>query len=547
MDQNYKDKIEEKVEEYLKCKDDFNYFCGKYILIELPGGDVHLKPYKRQKELIDELNKEKFLLVLKSRQIGISTIIQAYSAWLSNFYDNTVIGIISKDGKEATDFARAIRGMIEKLPIWLRPRSSNIQESFDKKTEQSFILSNGSKIYAATVNPNAPNKTLRGKAITFLIIDEAAFIAKLDDAWTGMVPALATSQKHARLNNVPYGTVILSTPNKTIGVGSWFYSRYSRSVNKEGIFKPFIIHWKQIPELANDKSWYKTQCEMFDNDPRKIEQELELKFLPTSGSFFDEKTCVFLQQNTENIKPIETFMIFDGEVWKFQEPIPGKYYIIGVDTAPEFGDDKSTITVFDYETLDQVWEYQTKCKVLDFVKVVKYVCSQYPGLIVIENNSYGNQVMEEINNSEYTVMMYKEKRGENKIVPGLSNNSKTRPLMIDALYSYVNQYPEMIKSKRLALELIGLVNNKNGKVEAESGCHDDLALSMSMAMYVRKYDPPLMIDSSKGVQDVFMDIINMNIDKKEGLDNSEIMRYVKDNVKTNDDMLVDTLKLYYRG
>ncbi len=67
--------------------------------------------------------------------------------------------------------------------------------------------------------------------------------------------------------------------------------------------------------------------------------------------------------------------------------------------------------------------------------------------------------MEEISNSEYSALVYKEKRGEHKIASGLSNNMKTRPLMIDALYSYINQFPQMVKSKRLALELVGLVDN----------------------------------------------------------------------------------------
>jgi hypothetical protein len=131
---------------------------------------------------------------------------------------------------------------------------------------------------------------------------------------------------------------------------------------------------------------------MFDNDQRKIEQELELKFLPSGGSFFDEKTCLKLQNGT--IDPIETFRIFDGEIWKFQNPVSGKHYIIGVDTAPEFGEDKSTITIWDYESLTQVWEYQTKCKVLDFIKQLRYISK---GSVIVmpefENKEFGQKIL----------------------------------------------------------------------------------------------------------------------------------------------------------
>lgn len=545
MKQEVKDQVEWKVEEYLKCKESFDYFCRRYIYLELTGGDELFCPYKKQNELIDLIEIEHNVIVLKSRQIGISTTIQAYSAYLLNFFPNTNIGIISKDGKESTDFARSIRGMIEKLPGWMRPKKGKMGEGFEKKAEQSFILSNGSKLHTATVNPQAPNKTLRGKAITFLIIDEAAFINKLDAAFESLVSAMATARKQAIKVGAKYGSVILSTPNKTTGPGAWFFSKYTRAMAGEGSFKPFIIHWRDIPELANDSQWYKSQCEMFDGDQRKIEQELELKFLPGSGSFFDEQTCLKIQEGC--IDPIEILKIFEGEIWKFQNPIPGKHYIIGVDTAPEFGEDKSAITIWDYETLDQVWEYQTKTKVLDFVKVVKYCATQYPGTIVIENNSYGNQVSEELSNSELVGMVYKEKRGENKWVPGLSNNSKTRPLMIDALYTYINQFPNMVKSKRLALELVGLIDKK-GRVEADSGCHDDLALTLSFCMYCRKYDPPLFLDIDKNAQNAFMDILNMNdnIGGTGGFkDEFEIMKHVKENVFKPEDSLINTLELFY--
>ena len=540
----------EQVNEFIKCKKSFDYFCRNYIYIEIPGGDVLLAPYGKQSELIDYIELEKYICVLKSRQIGISTIIQAYCAWLVVLFENTVVGIISKDGAEATVFARTIRGMVEKLPEWMKPKKGQSGPGFDKYTEQSFILTNGSKVFASTVNPNAPDKCLRGKAITFLVIDEAAFIKYVDIAWTSIVPALSTSHKHARVGNIPYGCVVLSTPNKTVGVGQWFFSKYTRAISRVsedilGAFKPFIIHWKDIKELEKDPNWYKVQCEMFDNDQRKIEQELELKFLPAGGSFFDEKTCMILQNIEKD--PTEIMKMFNGEIWVFEKPIEGRYYIAGVDTAPEFGADNSAMTIWDYETLNQVWEYQGKLPVKDFLKIVKYACSQYPGCIVIESNSYGNQVVEELDGGNFTYMMYREKRGEHKTMPGLSTNSKTRPLMIDAMYDYVTKYPEIVKSKRLALELIGLVQKTSGKVEADSECRDDLALTVAMIGYVRKYDPPLMLDTSKYHESMFEDIIKMNDDKYMDSDltmNQNIMHKVKDNLHDRTKSFVDTLQFY---
>ena len=532
------------VAEFLKCRSSFPYFCTHYVYLELPGKDVLFQPYAKQTELIDTITLKKYVLVLKSRQIGISTVIQAYAAWLATFYDNVVIGIISKDGAEATDFARVIRGIVEKLPDWMKPTGGLLGRGFAKRTERSFILTNGSKIYASPVNPNAPDKTLRGKAITFLVIDEAAFVHHISTAWTSMVPALSTNQMQARKANIPFGTIVLSTPNKTVGIGQWYFERYMNCISHDDIFTPFVIHWKMIPELAEDPEWYDTQCALFDYDKKRIAQELELKFLPTEGSFFEAETVEAMQNACQ--EPIEKLKIFNGEVWKFENSVPNKYYIIGVDTAPEHGTDKSAITVWDYETLEQVWEYQGKCKVLDFVKVVKVAATEYPGSIVVESNSYGNQVVESLNASEYSYMLYKEKRGKNTYVPGLSTNAKTRPLMIDALYSYMTQYPESIKSERLALELTGLVSKSSGKVEADSGCHDDIALSAAVCMYVRKYDPPVMIDTKRfgDLSNEMQDIMNMNNDDiNVGFDNKAIMRHVRENYDESTGF-VDTLTFF---
>jgi len=531
------------ITEYLRCRSSFEYFCRHYIWIEVPGKDAHLKPYRKQLQLVDLIEKHHYVLVLKSRQIGISTIIQAYASWLTLFYDNAVIGIISKDGKEATDFARAIRGMIEKVPDWMKPPRGQLGRGFAKRAEQSFILTNGSKVFASPVNPNAPDKTLRGKAITLLVIDEAAFVTHIDDAWTSMVPALSTNQMMAKKAKVPFGTVVLSTPNKTVGLGKWYFERYQRSLSGDDIFKPFVIHWKMIPELADDPDWYQTQCSLFDNDQRKISQELELKFLPTEGSFFEAETVEKLQDAT--VKPISKLKLYNGEIWKFAEAIKERYYILGVDTAPEHGEDKSAITVWDYETLEQVWEYQGKCKVLDFVKVVKVAATEYPGLIVVESNSYGNQVVEQLYHSEFSTMIYQEKRGQKTMIPGLATNVKTRPLMIDALYSYVSQFPESIKSERLALELTGLVTKPSGKVEADQGCKDDLALATAVCFYVRKYDPPLLIGSLQHqlVAEELKDIVKFNTGISTEFSNKDIMDHVKDHMSEMGGF-VDVIGLY---
>lgn len=543
MEEETKQTKEFRISEFIRCKSDFYYFCKNYMMIEMPGGNIELKLYNKQRELVNLLHTLHYVIVLKTRQIGISTVIQAYICWLHTFYDNVVVGIISKDGSEATSFARIIMGMIDKLPVWLAPK-------YLKRSEQTYILDNGCAAYATPINPNAPEKTLRGKALTFLIVDEAAFVGHIDDAWTGMMPSISTNQMHAKRNGIPFGTIIISTPNKTVGMGKWFYSRWVFANSGNDIFHPFEIHWKMIPELANDPEWYSTQCRLAGGDIRKIQQELDLKFISTSGSFLDEPTITKLQDI--DIRPIEKMKIFGGECWTFERPQRDHFYIMGVDTAPEHGTDKSAITVWDYQSLDQVWEYQTKCQIIDFIRVVKMACSLYPGLCVVEiTGGYGNQVLESLERSEYLSMVYKQKRGEaKKVYPGLSTDIHTRPLIIESLYSYITELPNIVKSKRLALELIGLVNKKGGRVEADTGCTDDLCLSAAIAFYVRKWDPPMMLSKTvPGVSEDFMDVVLMNDPSYHPADDRGAEVHIKEMVQEIRDekpnsAFVDILSLY---
>jgi len=119
--------------------------------------------------------------------------------------------------------------------------------------------------------------------------------------------------------------------------------------------------------------------------------------------------------------------------------------------------------------------------------------------------------------------------------------------MIDALYSYMTEFPESVRSQRLALELTGLVSKTSGRVEADTGCHDDLALSTACCFYVRKYDPPLLLESAEGqysgTNELLKDIVSFNTDRPVEITNQSIMKSVKENIDKNLGF-VDIMDLY---
>jgi len=473
-------------------KSDAIKFIDDLVWLPAEGADMKCKLYDPQKVLIHKFLKYKFLVLLKSRQIGFSTICQIITAYLTVIYDNYKVGIISRSGSEASEFCRKTQTIINKLPKWIIP-------GYTTENAQSYVLKNGSALYSSAVSLSNPGGVLRGPSLALLIIDEAAWINKIDQAYTGVAGSLSKSQQVAKSLGIPYGTIILSTPGSSTleSVGYWFFKRWQSAVTRTSIWHPFKIHWSHIPCFRDDPEWYPQQCEILENDAKKIKTELDLTFLSGDGNVFPEDVNDSLQHIYEKLTPLKIIPINNKmEIWQFVEKIdPSKFYLVGVDTASQFGEDYSTVEVIDWETTEQVLEFAGKLPIKRFVDIVKHVLGMLPKhYAFIESNSYGLQVCEDLyEDEEGGFNIYgswkKIKVNENTktiFAPGISTNAKTRPLMLDSLYQHVSEFTDCIKSPRLALELVGL-QEKQGRIEASVGSHDDLCLALSFVLYARKY------------------------------------------------------------
>ena len=504
-----------RLEEYFKAKNDIIYFAENLIQVSAPGGDTTIKLYDLQKEYLHYILNEKHTIICKSRQVGASTMNQIYLAWICTFYENAVIGVVSRSGSESTDFARKTMEMIDKLPDWIRPE-------FSKRTEQTFVLKNGCKFYAAAINPANPSNVLRGKSLTILIVDEASFIPAIATGVAGIMPALSKAQKTARDKGIPYATTIISTPNRTTGIGKWYFDTWKTAKKGEGIYKPFEMCWRDIPEFANDPEWYKTQCGLLNNVKWRIAQELDMEFVASEDSFFDAETIKLL--NEIGTEPISVTKINGYDLKQYAIADQNKFYLIGVDTASAAGSDSSTIWVMDYETGQQVAEFHSKLRVDDFSVIVDRVSKIYPNnLIIPECNSYGNQVCEYLtkhgNHNIYQTKIAGATKNSQKYRYGLYTNPQNRPLIIDALYTMTTESVDCIKSDSTALELISLIDYGNGKVAADEGEHDDLVMAYAFCCYVKLYDPPRSLISkvsSKEEIEVIDEVMSWN-DEEDGI------------------------------
>lgn len=186
-------------------------------------------------------------------------------------------------------------------------------------------------------------------------------------------------------------------------------------------------------------------------------------------------------------------------------------------------------------TCDQVAEFKGKLEITDFSKVVKKIANIYPkNLIIVENTGgYGTTILEDLRNDEkLSYSIFGENRSistnrnssrrrsssQTRFIPGLNTNAKTRPLIIEALYSYVRQDPTIIKSERLALELANL-SSSTKRIEAAPGYHDDLAFAFAFCCYVRKYHEDFISSEMYSTSDKYNVIELGNLSKEVALMN----------------------------
>lgn len=275
-------------EEFARCAIDPVYFIRKYCYIQNPDqGKILFSLYDYQQILLQSYMRERFNIILKSRQLGITTTTAGFSLWKMLFTNDYRILVISKDGSASKEVITMIRLMFDSLPSWLK--SDCIENN-----KLSLRFKNGSSIVAFASSPEAG----RSKALSLLILDEAAFIKDIETIWTAAAPAV-TSHKTS--------CIILSTPN---GVGGLFHQIWQKAEEKKlfgGALKffPTKLHWTVHPERTQE--WRDAQTEILGSE-RRAAQEC-----------FDGETRIYTDCGLipiKNIKVGDTVLTHTGEFKK---------------------------------------------------------------------------------------------------------------------------------------------------------------------------------------------------------------------------------------
>jgi len=459
--------------EFIKCAESPVYFLKKYCVIQHPiKGKIPFNLYDFQERTIEDLLNNEYNVILKARQLGISTLTAGYSLWLMTFHNDKNILVIATKQDTAKNLVTKVRVMHANLPNWLK---ANCVE--DNKL--SLRYRNGSQIKAIASSEEAG----RSEALSLLVLDEAAFIPKIDSIWTAASQTLALGGR----------CIALSTPN---GVGNWFHRTWVDAEDGTNTWNMIKLHWTIHPD--RDEDWRLEQDKLLG--PSMAAQECDCDFITSGQSVVDG--VILEEYRTTMVKdPIEKRGI-DSNVWVWEQPNYTKDYVVSADVSRGDGTDYSAFHVMEVEDCKQVAEYRGKISTRDFGNLLVNIAQEYNNaLLVIENASIGWAAIQQVIDREYENLFYMSKdlqyvdtqkqmtnkiyRQEKQMVPGFTMSTKTRPLVISKLEEFFREKSVKVYSQRLIDELFVFIYNGT-KAEAMQGYNDDLVMSFGIGLWIRE-------------------------------------------------------------
>ena len=468
------------------------YFLKKYTFIQHPQrGKVPFALYDFQEDCLDEFQNNRYNIILKSRQLGLSTLVAGYSLWRMLFLKDQKILVIATGKDVAKNLIAKVMVMFNNLPSWLKVETVAMNK-------MSLELANGSTITAVSSNP----ERARSESLSLLVMDEAAFIDKIEDVWTAAQQTLATGGN----------CVVLSTPN---GMGNWFYDMWTAAEENENGFYTTKFKWTVHPE--RDQAWRDEQDVKLGK--RKAAQECDADFLSSGNSVVALETLEWYKQ-TYIREPAEKRGIDKG-LWQWEYPDYTKQYLIAADVARGDGEDYSAAQIFDIERMEQVAEYKGQANTREYGRMLAALGIEYNNaLIIVERENVGWDTIQELVDINYPNLFYTSKdlqyievhkqitnklwAREKKMKPGFGTTVRTRPLLIQKIERFFEDQDIIVHSIRLINELKVFIW-KDGKAQAQRGKNDDLVMSLGILLWVR--DTALIIKAQND------DLTRMTLDR----------------------------------
>lgn len=237
------------------------FFFATFIYVIHPiKGKVPFILYPYQKKVLYDFLNNRFNIVLKFRQAGITELISLYCLWLAMFHPNKNILIISIKERVAKKVLRKIKYMYKNLPSWAKVSIANGRGSdIGTATELEFV--NGSIITSIPTSEDAG----RSEAVSLMVVDEAAILRLISRIWAAAFPTLSTGGA-AIVNSCVTGDTEIITKNGPLRIDTICPKEFGRQnishlglevLSHKGKWQPLLgsVNKGLLPtwEIENDR------------------------------------------------------------------------------------------------------------------------------------------------------------------------------------------------------------------------------------------------------------------------------------------------------
>jgi len=310
--------IIEQIGQKIDIQDPIKFFEYVKILDATTNQIIKYEMWPHLVAFIKAIFKYQQVIVLKSKQIGVSWTLAALALWWCYKTGGNVI-MISKGESEAVELLRKAKFVYSQLPKWLQLETlASGAEAISFKSKLSRIHTLPSTEYAGV-----------GETASLVIWDENEFHPNDKENWAHLKPTIDAGA---------HG-IVVSTADPT-SVDSHFKTLWREARAGNNNFYPIFIPWNAVPN--RNKEWlervkrdYYLEWQYRADYPSTEEEALS----PILGrAVFDVVRLQKLQ--AEALKEEE---IRQGVIHIYHRPKVGVQYIAGVDMAEGRGGDYSVL------------------------------------------------------------------------------------------------------------------------------------------------------------------------------------------------------------
>lgn len=372
---------EEILKEVRKCRQSVVYFIDTYcqVLSESENAWVPFRLWPAQEPVLDTLEGERQIVILKARQLGFTWVVLGYVLWLILFRPIATVLLFSKRDDEAVELLDLrLKEMHRRLPSWLQVAAGKTDGKHD------WLLANGSRVKAF---PTTGGRSYTG---SFVLVDEADFVPDLNVLLNAVKPTVDAGGK----------LVLLSTADKS-RPQSLFKRIYRAAKAGENTYRPIFHGWRARPD--RDDAWYERQSrdclantgsldDLHQEYPATDEEALAPRSLDKRIAPEWVRQCY--RERTPLAKlPPGAPSIPDLTVYNL--PVGGRAYVVGADPAEgNPTSDESALAVLDALTGEEVATLAGRIQPTTLAQHLDAVGRWYNGAsVLVERNNHGHAVL----------------------------------------------------------------------------------------------------------------------------------------------------------